>query len=86
MAVANETLQKVLCHDYYAIAFITFKHVCQPLPVFVVESSEVFKLGNFFEVLSKFIQLLVFLPVEVSLHEGSNLTGKHTKQVSETRA
>lgn len=54
-------------------------YVCLPLPVFVVESTEVIKLGNFFEVLSQFIQLPVFLPVKMSLHEGSDLTHTHTQ-------
>lgn len=44
-----------------------------PLPVFVVESAEVFKLGDFFEILSQFVQLPVLLSVEMGLHEGSDL-------------
>lgn len=47
--------------------------LCLPLPVFVIEATEVFKLGDFFEVLGKFIQLPVFLSVQVGLHEWSDL-------------
>lgn len=45
--------------------------------MFVVQTTEVIKLGNFFEILSQFIQLPVLLPVKMGLHERSNLT--HTK-------
>ena len=46
--------------------------------MFVVESSEVIELGDFFEVLSQFIELPVLLSVQVGLHEGSDLTHTHT--------
>ena len=55
---------------------------CLPLPMFVVESTEVIKLGDFSEVLGKFVELPVLLPVEMGLHEGPDLTHVHTKQVS----
>lgn len=45
--------------------------------MFVVESTEVVKLGDFSEVLRQFIQFSVPLPVEVGLHEGSDLTQIH---------
>lgn len=53
--------------------------LCLPLPVFVVEPTEVFELCDFFEVLGQFIQLPVFLPVQVGLHEWSDLIA-HRKQ------
>lgn len=46
---------------------------CLPLPVFVVESTEVLKLGDFFEVFRQFIQLPVLFPVKVGFHERANL-------------
>lgn len=65
-----------------AVVRIIVKHVCVPFPVFVVESTEVLKLGNFFEVLSQFIQLPVLLPVEMSLHEGPDLSNTDTHKTS----
>lgn len=53
--------------------------LCLPLPVFVVETTEVIELGDFFEVLRQFIQLPVFLSVQVGLHEWSYLI-THRKQ------
>lgn len=54
-----------------------------PLPVFVVETAEVIQLGDFFEVLGQFIQLPVFLSVQVGLHEWSDLIAyKKTKKTT----
>lgn len=50
--------------------------------MFVVETTEVIKLGDFFKVLSQFIQLPVLLPVKMGLHEGSDLTHTHTQSES----
>lgn len=47
--------------------------LCLPLPVFVVETTEVVELGDFFEVLRQFVQLPVFISVQVGLHEWSDL-------------
>lgn len=44
-----------------------------PLPVFVVKSREVVKLGDFPEVLRQFVQLLVLFSVQMGLHEGADL-------------
>lgn len=46
----------------------------------MVESTEVVSLGNFFKVLSQFIQLPVLLPVKMGLHEGSNLIHRTNAQ------
>lgn len=45
----------------------------------MVETAEVFELGDFFEVLREFIQLPVLLSVQVGLHEWSDLI-THRKQ------
>lgn len=63
---------------YSPVVRISVKRVCVPFPVFVVESTEVLKLGNFFEVLSQFVQLPVLLPVEMGLHEGPDLSNTDT--------
>lgn len=74
LAGATRLRSEVLICKWYCS-----ENECRPLPVFVVESAEVLELGDFFEVLSQFVQFPVPLPVEVGLHEGSDLTQIHNR-------
>lgn len=58
---------------------INFLCTSLPLPVFVVQSADVIKLGYLFQVLRQFIELSVLLSVEVGLHERSDLTHIYTQ-------